>query len=201
MEDYKPNSNLYKKAQREKENDKKVEKVVKGTVKVKKKSEIRKFKDMIISEDAGDVKSYILMDILIPTLKKAISDIITDGVDMILGTGNKKKKSRGSNYVSYRSYSDSDDRYDRRSGGSRGGFDLDDLEFESRADAEEVFDMMHDLIDNYGLVTVSDLYDLSNLPKPYTGNRYGWTSIRNAEIIRLRGGGYTIKLPRPRPID
>lgn len=49
---------------------KKVEKIVKGKVKTKKKSEISKFKDVFISEDAKDVKSYIIMDVLIPAAKK-----------------------------------------------------------------------------------------------------------------------------------
>ena len=86
---------------------KKVEKIVKGKVKTKKKSEISKFKDVFISEDAKDVKSYIMMDVLIPAAKKAISDIVRDGIDMILygNTGHKRSSgySSGASYVSYRS--------------------------------------------------------------------------------------------------
>jgi hypothetical protein len=35
---------------------------------------------------------------------------------------------------------------------------------------------------------------------PFTGNRYGWTSINTAEIVSGRDG-YRIKLPRASLID
>lgn len=195
--DYKPNSHAYK---NKKQEEKKIEKVVKGNVKTKKKSEARKFTDVFISEDAHNVKNYIFMDVLVPAIKKAISDIVTDGIDMILygGTGSSKKKRDG--YTSYRSYSSSD-RKDRDRFAYNKGFDLDDIIFESRVDAEDVREQMEEIIDNYGIVTVSDLYEMSDLPLPYTGNKYGWTSLRSSDIVRVRGGGYSIKLPRPKAID
>lgn len=55
---------------------KRVEKVVHGKVKTKKKSEMSKFKDVFISEDAANVKSYVFMDVLVPAIKKAIGDIV-----------------------------------------------------------------------------------------------------------------------------
>ena len=60
---------------------------------------------------------------------------------------------------------------------------------------------MDELIDAYGFVTVADLYDLVGVTGNYTDNKYGWTSIRNAEPVRARGGGYILKLPRAIPID
>ena len=73
--DYKPNSKRYKENKAEVEK-RKTEKVVSGKVKTKKKGEMRKLKDVFISEDASNVKSYVIMDVLIPAAKKAISDII-----------------------------------------------------------------------------------------------------------------------------
>ena len=72
---------------------------------------------------------------------------------------------------------------------------------ESRADADDVLDAMSDLIENYESVSVADLYDLIGIDVSgrYTYNDYGWTSLRNAEIVEVREG-YWIKLPRPRPI-
>ena len=60
---------------------------------------------------------------------------------------------------------------------------------------------MLDVIDRYGFVTVGDMYDLSGLTPPYTANSYGWTSIRTAEPVRVRDGGYVLKLPKASPID
>ena len=34
----------------------------------------------------------------------------------------------------------------------------------------------------------------------YTDNKYGWTDIRNASVIRVRDG-YMIKLPKALPLN
>ena len=93
MEEYKPNSHRSKEERKESIPEKHVEKVISGTVKPKKKSEMQKFADVFISEDVNNVKSYIVMDVLVPAIKKAISDIVTNGIDMILyGEAGKSKK-------------------------------------------------------------------------------------------------------------
>lgn len=209
MEDYKPNSHKYKEENRlpaKAEERPKIEKVVTGKVKTKKKSEIHKFADIFISEDASNVKSYIFMDVLVPAIKKAISDIVTDGIDMILygGTGHSKKRSGGNNatYVSYRSYSDRDRRDDRRRDEGRrySKYSFEDIILESRGDAEDVLDRLDELIDQYSMVRVSDLYDLVGITGEYTDNKYGWTSLVSARVEPVRGGGYMLKLPNPMPI-
>ena len=117
MEEYKPNSHKSKEEQQTAPPEKKVEKVVSGSVKSRKKSEIQKFADVFIQEDAQKVKSYILMDVLVPAVKKAISDIVTNGIDMILyGETGRTKKNGTASKVSYRSYYDKRD--DRRDYGS-----------------------------------------------------------------------------------
>lgn len=200
--DYKPNSHKYKKEQQNIPAErKKVEKVVKGKVKTKKKSELSKVKDMFISEDVSDVKSYIFMDVLIPAAKKAISDIVRDGIDMILyGNTRRRSSSSGASYVSYRSYSDRDRRDDRRESRTRTGYDYDDIVLDDRGEAEEVLERMTELIDTYDNVSVADLYDLVGKPCNYTDNKYGWTNLRNAEPIRVKDG-YLLKLPKAGPID
>ena len=202
--DYKPNSHKYREAQSKTQDEEKhIEKVVEGKVKVKKKGELHKLADVFISEDIKNVKSYVLNDVLVPTIKKAISDVVRDGIDMILfgDTSSSRKRGIGSNYVSYRSYSDPrDDRRSRNDDRNRPSGLEDEIVFESRGEAEAVRNEMMNTIDRYGLVTVSDLYDMSNLEKPYTGNRFGWTNIRNSEVVRVRDG-YIIKLPKAMPID
>lgn len=201
MNDYKPNSHTYKETKQEAVPEKKVQKVVNGKVKTK-KNDVRKFTDIFISEDVGNVKNYVLMDVLVPAIKKALSDIVKDGIDMILygESGRSRKSSSGSTYVSYRSYSDPrDDRRPSRPATSN-RFNYEDLIFETKGEAEAVLDQMCDLIDTYKFVTVADLYDMCELTAPYTSNKYGWTNLRNAETVRVREG-YVIKLPRAVPID
>ena len=198
-EEYKPNSHRYKEGKTEALTDrKKVEKVVHGKVRTKPKSGVSKFTDMFISEDAANVKSYIVMDVLVPAVKKAISDIVRDGIDMILyGESRGRRSSSASSYVSYRDYSRSDDR--GRDSRTRSGYTHDDIILDSREEAEEVLTRMDELIDTYGNVSVADLYDLIGKSCEYTDNKYGWTNIRNAEPILVRDG-YMLKLPKALPI-
>lgn len=202
MEDYRPNSHKSKEENQSTEvPEKKVEKIVSGPVKAKKKSEMQKFADVFIQEDAQKVKSYILMDVLVPAIKKAISDIVTNGVDMILyGETGRTKKSGSASKVSYRSYYDK--RNDQRDyNRTQSGYDYDDIVLDNRGEAEEVLSRMDELISVYGMVSVADFYDLVGVTGNYTDNKYGWTDIRNATVIRAHGGGYMIKLPRALPLN
>ena len=198
--DYKPNSHKYKERQKqEAQGEKRVAKVVKGNVKTKKRGEIRKFADVILAEDVGEVKRRAVDDVLIPSIKNALLDLIVETATMLFKGESARGRKRAGDYVSYRSYSDRD-RRDTREPRARTRFDFDDLIFESRGEAELVREQMEDMIERYGMVTVADMYDMADLTAPYTGNRYGWTSIRSAEVVRTRDG-YVIKLPRAMVID
>ena len=202
MEEYKPNSHKSKENQKRSIPEKKVEKVIAGTAKSKKKSEIRKFTDVFISEDVNNVKSYILLDVLVPAIKKAISDIVTNGIDMILyGETGKTKSNSTASKISYRSY------YDERNGRrdysairTKISYNYDDIIFDNRGEAEDVLSRMDELISTYGLVSVADLYDLVGVTGNYTDNKYGWTNIRSASVIRVRDG-YMLKLPKALPLN
>lgn len=202
---YKPNSRKFKEEQKNSSEERKIEKVVTGTVKVKKKNELHKLADVFISEDVKNVKSYVLGDVLVPAIKKAIVDIVTDGVNMIFYGGTRRgPSSSGGSKISYRSFydrRDDDRRGSTHSSGTRARFDFDEIIFDTRADAQAVYDLMCETIERYGFVTVADMYDSANLTQPFTSNKYGWMNISTAEIIRSRDGGYVIKLPKASPID
>jgi hypothetical protein len=203
VSEYKPNSHVYKEEQKKAlEERKKAEKVVSGPVKLKKKSGITKLTDNIIAEDAKNVKTYILTDVLLPGIKKAIFDIVTGGIEMLIyGTTGKHKGGSLGSKVSYRNYYDHDRRDDRSDDSrSRNRFDIDEMIFTSRGEASAVKDQLEDMLAKYGVVTVADLYDSIDETAPYTSNRYGWTNLRNAEVTRVRDG-YLLKLPKPSPID
>lgn len=202
--DYKSNSNKSKTEAVKQAEEKRVEKVVTGKVVTKKKSGFSKFAGEFISEDAKNIKSYVIGDVLIPAFKKAISDIITDGIDIILYGGNGRSRSGRSNAdrVSYRSYYDDRRPSDRltTSRYSNNSYSYDDIILDSRGEAEEVLARMDELMDTYGLVRVADLKDLVGITGSYTDNKYGWTNIRNAEIVHVRDG-WMIKMPRAVAID
>lgn len=196
----KPNSHRSK--MNEKTEAKHPAKVVTGKARVKKKSKLNKAASNFISEDVDNVKSYILLDVLIPSAKKAISEIVSNGIDMLLygEARHTDTKKRGASYVSYNKYSDKDrfDRKDRYRATSV--FDLDNIFLDSRGEAEQVLSQMCDIIDEYDVVSVADLYDLVGLDYPHTANKYGWINLRNADVARTRDG-YLLKLPKASHID
>lgn len=201
LDDYKPNSHKSKE-ETEKNNDKKkVEKIVNGTVKVKKKNAFTKFKDIFILEDVSSVSSYILKDVIVPSLKKTLDDIITNGAHRLLyGESGRASNTPGVSKISYRSY------YDKHSSNisvtdsrSKSVYSYDDIILDSRGEAEEVLDRLGELIDAYGMASVADLYDLVGVTGNYTDNNYGWDNLNDAKPI-LVNDGYMLRLPKARPL-
>lgn len=195
MENYPSNSHKA----REEVAEKKVEKVVSGKTSTKKKSGIRKLSDTFLSEDVSNVKSYIFSEVLLPAAKKLVSDIVTNGTNMLL-YGEIKNKKGNSSKVSYSRYYDDRSR-DYRSPVVRSNFDYDEIIFETRGDAEAVLDAMYDILNQYKVVSVAELYDLASITTHnYTCNNYGWIDLRGSSVVRVRDG-YILKLPRALAID
>lgn len=199
--DYKPNSHAYKAKQQEAEK-KRVEKVVTGPVKIKKKNEISKLADVIIAEDAKSVGSYIITDVIIPNAVDLIEDIVTKGIRMLLrGESGRSTRSRDSEYVSYRKFSDPRE-YDRNRNTTRTrqSYSFDRVVIDNRGEAEEVLSQMDDLIDRYGMATIADLNEALGISGEYTDNKYGWTNLSSAKVVRTREG-YVLDMPRAKVLD
>jgi hypothetical protein len=199
MNDYKPNSHRAK-AEEHALAEKKVEKVISGTAKVKKKNGARKVADAFISEDAANVKSYILMDVIVPTLKDLLFNVIKDTADVVLFGGSKHNRGRSnttnSSYVSYNRFADTrtERRYESNSAVTS-RFNFENIFIETKGEAEDVLTRMDELIDTYGMVTVSDLCELVGISSEFTDNKYGWTNLGNARAVRTKDG-YILDLPR-----
>lgn len=163
-----------------------------------KKSKAQEVLETFVSDDISDIKSYIVMDVLVPSIKKAISDIVINGIDMLLypnGGGRSKNGSR----VSYRScYHTEDERHERKAVYTVR--DYDNITLDTRGEAEDILTSMDELISVYGIVSVADLYDLVGIVGSYTDNKYGWTNLKTAKVIPTRDG-YKLKLPRAIPLD
>ena len=189
-------SNSYKSKETNENNDekKKLEKVVVGQVKTKKKTGFGKFISGFIADETQDIKTYLFKDVVVPTIKKAITDV----VDMILYGGTGRRNRTTGPKVSYRSFYD-DPRDSRVEPRGVQAYSYNEVILETRGDAEEVLDQLNSLIDTYNIASVADLYDLVGLSGNYTDNKYGWTNLANADVIRTRNG-YQLKLPRAVPI-
>ena len=195
-EEYKSNSHRSKEQDlHEPMPEKRVEKVVTGNVKQRKKSGLAKAGSIFVPGDVDSVKSYILMDVLVPSIKRAISDIVCNGINMLLGEPNRGKSSAPGARVAYRQYYQSEERKDYARPRSQAQYNYDDIVFETRGDAEEVLYRMEELLERFDVVSVADLFDMAGISCNYTDNKYGWTDLRNARVERVRDG-YIINLPR-----
>ena len=181
--------------------------VVKATV--RKKTGIARFVDSLISKDIKDMKTYLMDEVVKPTIRNTISDsiggvlnIVQDSINTALygengARVNRKRSSNPSYMVPYDRIST---RTNNRNSNVDDPFHLDDLVFTSRGDAELVLRDMQEDIRRFGSVTVLTLFDLADQDAPYTGRKYGWKKL-NGVRVRSVHDGYIIDLPRPVLLD
>lgn len=130
--------------------------------------------------------SYALND---DDIRYALKKKITGKIDKTLFGSERDSK------VSYRHYCN----WRKNQNNTRYAFLYDEIIFDNRATAEHVKNEMTQKIYMYGYVTVADMYDIAGLSTTYMSNKYGWTSLEDAAIIRSRDG-YYIKLPKVLPL-
>lgn len=194
----------------------KVEAVVTGTVVRRKKPLGRRLLETFFgSEDARGVWQYVTEDVLIPAAKDMVTDAITGGVERAIfgevrGRGRGPRGGSGGNYVSYNRYSSGgapigggrpDNSRREISRNARASHEFDELVYATKAEAAGVLDKLLFLIDKYGVATVADFYEASDVDARFTDEKYGWSELRDADVVRVRGGGYIITLPRTDPIN
>jgi hypothetical protein len=185
---------------------KKLDSVVKSRVIEKPKTFGDKVAEAFFGDDTRSVGDYILHDILIPAMKATLSDMVGGGIEMLL-FGERRGISRSSRNI-YRDRDRSYMPYNRISRErpsrelsrlERSRHDFRNIIIESRGEAEDVLGHLADLIQDYGVASVADYYDLLGIESAFTDNNYGWTNISDAYVQRVRQG-YSINLPRPREI-
>lgn len=171
----------------------------------------KKFAETFMTEDTKDVKSWLLMDVIIPGVKNTILDILSmmffGEVDSRRGRGKRRRYDDDRrDYSSYyggsssnrerrgsrrkdNSYYDSDDRVDFRN-----------IVLRNRDDAEDLIEEMRRRIKSEGSVSVATLLDLVDVPGRYTDNNWGWDDDRDIGIRRV-SSGYLIDVAEPKYLD
>ena len=210
MADYIPRNSMTVQ-QSEKEERVPQKAVVNAETKIKKKSMWEKIKEEFISDDGKSLGDYIVLDILVPAAKNTIQSVVNNGIDMILygGPGPRNSRNNYTNYpvnnASYRPYYDrnNQNRNNYNNPITASVYDYNQVEFSSRADAEEVLFRMRELFSvyNYPVVRVADYLEFSGLGSSFVDNNYGWTNLDGVQVRRSRNGGYFLDLPRPMAID
>lgn len=175
----------------------------KEPVKVRKRSGLSRSFDEFVRDDLNKVKEFAITDVIVPAIKKSISDIFKTGIDMILyhgETGSSSRRYPDSSKVSYRSYYDSAPARRTSYSDRRNAYYCDERIFDTRGEAEAKLAQLDDIMARYHLVRVADYCEIVGITGTYTDNDYGWTDLRTAEVVRVREG-YIIRMPRALPID
>lgn len=201
MSEYPGNSDKSKKDPTTKEvvREKK-QSVIQGTASTKKKGLLSRFSETFTLGHTDDVKNYIIVDVLVPSVKKAIADIIINGIDIILykGQGGNRRNPRSN--ISRASYADyhTGNKYGSQIAPApvqRTGFEYDEIIFETIVDAEQVLRSMDAVLEQYDSVSVADLYEFAGLTNPnWNVHKYGWTNMAGSYALPVRDG-YILKLP------
>lgn len=190
--------------------------VVKGRVVVRKKGIGSKIRDMFTGDDARNVGSYIVLDVVTPAIRDMVIDAVQQGIERFIMGDSRPSRPRssvgwngggGSSSKSHVSYNRMSDRSIHRPESTReitrmerSQFDFSNIILDERADAEFVLDKLRELINKYGVANVGNFYELVNITPDFTNNKFGWDNLNEAVVRRARGGGYVILLPEPMEI-
>ena len=168
---------------------------------------LKRFVETFVGDEIHSVGGYLLNDILVPGIKKIFFDSVSGGLEMSLWGESSRRDSRrrdGGSRISYESFSKPEfrrtervDRDDRRTVAKKGLFD--DILFNNKWEADEVFGSMFDIVTEYEFVSVSDLRGMVGLDSTFTDDNYGWDedTITRGDVKRTRDG-WIIDLPSPR---
>lgn len=168
----------------------------------------KKFKSDFLAEDVGDIGDYLVKELIIPTIKDTFMNFLAAALWGDRRGGTVYRDSRGQRRTDYNGISRtarvgsdreerSNSRRDRENySEGRPDFDLDNIVFSTREEADIVLTRMEDYMDDYGQVTVGYLMELMDESCPYTAEYYGWRNLDRASIRRVRNG-HQLMLPRP----
>lgn len=183
--------------------------VVTGGVVERKKTLGRKFREQFAGDDAQTVGQYLLFDVVLPATKNLIFDMLTEGAKRMLFGGSRPMAggmaSVIGNRTNYSAYSAGRQNTIIAPGSpaskemtpqQRAMHDFSGVILESRGEAEEIIEVLSNLIDQYTTATVNDFYACIGQTPEFTAVKYGWKSMAQAEVRHTREG-YLLQLPRP----
>ena len=173
--------------------------VISGKVTAKKDTAISHILSELIPNTASEIGKNILDDIVIPGIRAGIHGAI----DTIFGgTNGTTYYSSPSGRINYSNISRNQSTRGTtiQSNMARKTYEFENLIFASRGDAEAVLDEMLQHIYAYEMVRVSDLFEFAGVSCDYTAQKYGWTDLSTARILRTFDG-WKIEFPKAIVLD
>jgi hypothetical protein len=195
---------------------KRVEQVTTSEVISQKKTLGRRFRETFIAGDSKSILNYVILDVLVPQAKDMIVEAFHQGLErMIYGESRPSRSRPGIRSGSTPGHINYANRYTSRGNNPIGRADredhsgptasvrshnFDDILLATRVEAETVLDRMYDLLRDYEMASVADLYSLIGWSSSHVDQKWGWTDLKGATPMRTRNG-YLLNLPTPLPLD
>ena len=183
-----------------------LKKITTGQATVRKPAWYKKFGRSLIADDVTNIREWIMVEVVIPSIRNLLADSIKGSTDRVL-YGQARGRGRGFGYsggfVGGVERPGLRTRYDKMADGeprkmlsreARARHDFDEVVLESHAEAAAVIDALIHRVEQYGSATVTDLYDLVGVTGSYADRNYGWTDLRDADVRQFRGG-WLLDLP------
>lgn len=178
----------------------------------------KRIKESFGGQDLKSVGLYLVLEVMVPASRDLLFDLIKEGGHRAIYGDTSRRSSSGTNSIlggnrirptSYSSMSAPSLSGNRRPGDTnlnplnRPKFDFDEFVIGNREDAQEVLERMTDAIEEFGVVTVADFYDLMGVSgNGFTDQKMGWDAkgFNGVDVKKVREG-YILELPNPRGIQ
>lgn len=186
-----------------------VSKVISGEVSKKKKSLGAKFRETFLATDGKTAATYVVNEVLLPSARDMLFDAIAKGANRLMYGDRATRSGPGvvggktaynapvnRTFSGVQTFPFSQRMFQQPAPSKNAG---DDFILSSREDAEIIIDTMNEHIQQYGFVTVYDLKKMLGMPPEHTDNKWGWESLRGAQMRQVRNG-WLMDLPNPKQI-
>lgn len=147
-----------------------------------------------------NVKVYLLRDMIIPGIKKAILGAIQLFLfpdTKYTGTSVQTSQTGLFGKVSY-SGAWAEKNNKPKAYGQTSAFNYSNLSFPTSQEAYGLLETLDLIIERYGQVSVSEMYEQCQLAAPAASENWGWKSTKGAEVIRVNDPNYPFILKMPK---
>ena len=191
--------------------EKHIEPVAKGRIE---KPGIGKWFSNVLFGEEGfrGAATHMIQEVIVPSIQNTVADVLVTAVQRaIFGNDYIHRRTngglfwgRGNNVTrmdTYRGGNKTDYTKNFSQRNTRASNVVNDIAFETRQEAQEVFNVLLANLNQYDVVTVGDYYELTDNAASFTDHSYGWSvssgGLNGARIVAARGGGYKIQFPQP----
>ena len=183
----------------------KVKKPIVGKVTRRRTPVGKRFAEVFSVRSIEDQITRVFFDVVVPMARDMVYESLERTLRGVIlgddGPARTSSSNRGGYNNYQRHYSTPQNRPRReetRFSRPRNGYSYDDIVFETKDEADSVLEWMYDVLEAEGQVSIGNLLEETEQPHSHVDFKWGWLSLRGADVLRDRGaGGWIIKLPRP----